>query len=348
MAWVNDLASSAGIPAGAATLAVAMYAACTAAEKAARPEALKDIGRILQDPSWSRSVRPSAIIQRVFVWTFGERHLSWRCITRSVLASLLLIISLTLTYYAIFGVKFAFLYELVGTYDYQKSNVTESWFGSTPLSLLQTYIVSLGAGLFLMALLPDYLSLAKTRLLIHRVGYDRGILSTAMLVATDIALSAAVSSLLFLVTSTLAAYLWQAMRSGYDNPPYVYPILFLISGHYNTPYTIFAEIMTIDDPHHFSPRWLAYMIFSNMAGPFVERGTQPSFVIVFFSSTLFTSVWTILILLSTTVLKLLAPVHRFTAWFFDVEKHPVQAIGIVAGALVMIGSLIWTVLRAVF
>lgn len=43
MAWVNDLASPAGIPAGAATVAVAMYAACTAAEKAARPEALQDI-----------------------------------------------------------------------------------------------------------------------------------------------------------------------------------------------------------------------------------------------------------------------------------------------------------------
>ena len=47
------------------------------------------------------------------------------------------------------------------------------------------------------------------------------------------------------------------------------------------------------------------------------------------------------------VVKLLTPVHRFTAWFFDVQQHPVQAIGIVAGALVMIGSLIWTVLRVV-
>ena len=49
MPWINDLASSAGIPAGAATLAVAMYAACAAAEKAARPQALQDIGRTLKD-----------------------------------------------------------------------------------------------------------------------------------------------------------------------------------------------------------------------------------------------------------------------------------------------------------
>lgn len=64
-------------------------------------------------------------------------------------------------------------------------------------------------------------------------------------------------------------------------------------------------------------------------------------------STAFTSIWTILILLSTTVLKLLAPLQRFTAWFFNLEKHPVQAIGIVAAALVMLGSLVWKVLRAV-
>jgi hypothetical protein len=43
---------------------------------------------------------------------------------------------------------------------------------------------------------------------------------------------------------------------------------------------------------------------------------------------------------SGATLKSLAPVHRFTALFFDVEKRPVQAIGIVAGALVMAGSLI--------
>jgi hypothetical protein len=35
MSWVNDMASVLGIPAGAATLAVSMYAGCSAAEKAA-------------------------------------------------------------------------------------------------------------------------------------------------------------------------------------------------------------------------------------------------------------------------------------------------------------------------
>jgi hypothetical protein len=62
-------------------------------------------------------------------------------------------------------------------------------------------------------------------------------------------------------------------------------------------------------------------------------------------STLFTSIWTILILVSTALLKLLSPVHRATAWFVDLEKRPVQAIGIVSSALIIFGSVIWTALR---
>ena len=91
MSWVNDLASSLGIPAGAVTLALAVYAACAAAEKAARPEALKDIGRILNDRTWEQSVRPSAIVDRIFVWTFGERHFSWKCVSRSMIATFVIL-----------------------------------------------------------------------------------------------------------------------------------------------------------------------------------------------------------------------------------------------------------------
>jgi hypothetical protein len=39
-------------------------------------------------------------------------------------------------------------------------------------------------------------------------------------------------------------------------------------------------------------------------------------------STLFTTVWTMLILLSKSILQLLAPIHMFTSWFFDLDKHP--------------------------
>jgi hypothetical protein len=65
----------------------------------------------------------------------------------------------------------------------------------------------------------------------------------------------------------------------------------------------------------------------------------------FYFSTLFTSIWLALIVLSSTFIKLLAPLHRFTAWFFDVEKHPLEAVGIVGGAMVLLGAAIWTVVQ---
>jgi hypothetical protein len=91
MSWVNDLASVFALPAGGATIAGAMYAAGLAAEKAARPEALADIGRILRDPTWERSAQPSTIIERVFNWTFGDRPVSWRCVTRSMCATIIFV-----------------------------------------------------------------------------------------------------------------------------------------------------------------------------------------------------------------------------------------------------------------
>src|SRR6516225_8618624 len=87
MSWVNDLAGGLGIQAGAATVAVAMYAACTAAEKAARPGALKEIGLTLKNRPWFRTGRPSSQIERIFNATFGQKHLSFRCAATSLIAT---------------------------------------------------------------------------------------------------------------------------------------------------------------------------------------------------------------------------------------------------------------------
>jgi hypothetical protein len=271
MSWLTDLVPIFG---GGVTVAGAMYGGCVAAEKAARPEALKDIGRILKDPSWSRSVRPSVIVQRLFVWTFGERQLSWKCISRSCLATI-----------SIFCSVLAMLVFL------ERPPVL-NW----PRDARTAF--SIGFVVVEVGVLPDYISLWKTRVLLGALGrYDRRP-STVLIVSLDICLSLLIS--LSIVAS--------ASSRTYKDAT-VEEILKLLHG--------------------------------------LLHPADLNALIAFPLSTLFTSVWTILILLSTTVLKLLAPIHRFTAWFFDVERHPVQAIGIVTGALVMMGSLIWTVLRAV-
>jgi hypothetical protein len=277
MSWLSDFAPIFG---GSVTLAGAMYGACTAAEKAARPEALKDIGRILKDPSWELSARPSAIIERVFVWTFGERHLSWKCIRRSSSASVFL-----------FAIALGILYSKGSPHIFVVAH-------SDPGFFLGMFILGI-----VIVVFPDYISLWKVRVLFKLIpspSKSRGLIG---IMAADILLSILISLffvLLVMASIDLPLGGWEAV---------VHDMRTLIRGlfHMEDAYLTSAFPMT----------------------------------------TLFTSVWTILILLSTTVLKILSPIHRFTGWFFDVDQHPLKAIGIVAGALVMLGSLVWTVIRSV-
>ncbi|MBI1774273.1 MAG: hypothetical protein HYR63_02900 [Proteobacteria bacterium] len=281
MSWITDLANTSGIPAGAATLAAAMFGACVAAEKAARPEALRDIGRILKDPSWERSVRPSAIILRVFNWTFGERHLSWKCVFRSMAATLVLIGGLGLSLH----LRSPTLW--VG----MSINHFDGWWGIVLL--------------FCLGIIPDYASLAKARFILAVV--DRSQYRGAIVagVCADIVLSIFVSAFgLFITNAILYRYVSVAR------------VIDVLGG----------SIVRLGDIFSVFP--LRFNIFE-----------------LFLLSTFFTSIWTILMLIATIVLKLLSPVHRFTAWFFDVEKHPVRAVGLVAGALIVLGSLVWTAAR---
>jgi hypothetical protein len=123
---------------------VAMYAACVAAEKAARPEALKDIGGILKDTSWERLVRPSAVIQRIFDLTFGDKQLSWICVRRSITVSIVVTI--------IFS-------AIMFHYGYRLPQPLRAYSVFRTAAIYMTVFVGL-------LLLPDYMALGKTRAII--------------------------------------------------------------------------------------------------------------------------------------------------------------------------------------
>ncbi len=275
MAWVTDLASVLGIPAGAATLALAMYGACSAAEKVARPEALRDIGGILKNPSWSNAVRPSSLIAQVFVWTFGERHLSWKCARRSIVASA------TFTTMA--------LCVFIAHKSWTRGNMWNS---------VQQDPFLFTAEVLFAGIVPDYLALWKSRFLIQiTTTKNNGVGGLSMLILADLVGSAVIS----------LAFLYSFLR--------------IVGLYYE-------------------------YIRPDIMGGLFEDITVIGFAVIPMISTLLSSLWITLIFLSTATLGILAPMQRFTAWFFDADKHPVTSIGIVAGALVMVGSGIWTAIRA--
>jgi hypothetical protein len=325
MSWVTNLASGLGIPGAAATVAVAMYAGCAAAEKAARPEALKDIGRILKDTSWQGSVRPSAIIQRMFVSTFGERHLSWECFLASAYATIIFC---------------AWMATIAGFVTKRKI------YGFAPSQLFYHPMLTLLSWALLGAttLAPDYIALWKTRLLTQRLVADTGALRGMTLVILDVMLSmlisivtvygvyvAAVSVTLYLVLHSmpLIGTLLQNIVLNTLLPP----------DEINSAIVHYQLTKSAPD--------VTKLLLDGVFNLFQPKSTTLSTFAITFWSTMLTSVWAVLILLSTTVLKMLAPLQRFTKWFFNVEERPLQAVGIMAGALVMFGSLIWTGLRAI-
>jgi hypothetical protein len=295
MSWLTDLTPLFG---GSVTLAGGMYGACVAAEKAARPEALRDIGRILKDPSWSRSVRASAIIERLFNWTFGERHFSWKCISRSIEASILFMLVLAM---------------LITTHDFLQSGLLD--IDLPTFHDHRQFIFNFGM-IAAAGLIPDYLSLCKSRLLIRLTRLADEGRAIVLFIALDILFSALIS-----LSFIGSVFLWLTVGFGS-----------LSSAISKAPLEV-AENLIIHT--------------AGFVGDYLSGRSSLAVFGILFVSTLFTSVWTLLILLSTVVLKGLAPLHRFTSWFLDVERSPLQAIGIVAGALVMIGSLVWSIVRAV-
>ena len=70
------------------------------------------------------------------------------------------------------------------------------------------------------------------------------------------------------------------------------------------------------------------------------RPFSPTAVVV--PSTMLTSLWTLLLIVSGMIAQLLSPidyVRRFTTWWFrDIETHPLTAIAKVAATLIIVSA----------
>jgi hypothetical protein len=256
MSWVTDLASTFGLPAGGATIATSMYAACVAAEKIARPEALADIGRVLKDPTWERSVRPSSIIEQVFNWTFDERHLSWRCVKRSVCATTIFVSAFVIIMYFREG-QLPLWYICVG----------RKHCGVNEIIVLPIIL------LILVGFLPDYIALWKTRLLLRSFLIKPFAL---LLVISDVFLSLLIAECFYFMYMRAQ---WYIEFTGYNEQMFSASVSDIKS----------SLLWLISPTEH-------YVVSGEKVSNYVDN-------IPLLLSTLLTSIWTTLLLLSTTALN---------------------------------------------
>ncbi|MBV9653180.1 MAG: hypothetical protein JOZ42_01315 [Acetobacteraceae bacterium] len=113
--------------------------------------------------------------------------------------------------------------------------------------------------------------------------------------------------------------------------------LFIGSGVWVLPFIILSAAAGVDFP-----------------GP-DHTGSDPVIVRAFYDTSipppliaietaLLSSVWTALIFLAALALKVIPPLQVFLGWYFDVSKHPLRAIGMVAWAIVILCGVLWSLI----
>ena len=238
---------------------------------------------------------------KVFDRVFGEKHLSWKCFWRSFLAS-------SLSWVVVFGVTFL---VALGGFDSPKRHpydtVTRQYWVA---AIILPFVYAAGTAAF------DYCSLLETRLALAIMRRSESSSVWSALLVIDLGITFITSAAAYLVWGTLVdvtAADWIG-----SIPLDIVPVVI----------QNYIRLLTLR-LHHFGPTLL----------PYVPGGGGPTINIPFYASGLVTSIWLWLYAGSGFLLKAARRFDTGFDWFnrhFDIEKKPLQAIGLVAGALVAV------------
>lgn len=211
----------------------------------------------------------------IFDTVFGERHLTWRCFRRSCLVSACGVVLMFFLWGVVHPDKFI------------------AYFRSNPYPLVE-YIPKF----LFVSVLPDYISLLKSRFLIRFMGKANP-LTIAFLILLDFVATLAIAVGTFLL----------------------YDYAFIGAEHRKDDLQILHEGPTLDSRPGMAP--LSAVLY-------------PAF---------FATIWVTLYGVSGLALKFATRIARGLSWLsrkLDIEKKPVQSMGLVASVLV--AFVYWTVM----
>lgn len=217
----------------------------------------------------------------IFDRVFGRKHLSWKCLRRSAIASILITIVMFVYSLLHFGVR---CLNLSGV----------QWPDTKPILMTS----------LLACIIPPYLSLLETRLILRVMKRTSHSLTWVLLLIIDLIIT------------------------GYTSVVFVYVAVVLAKGADDLGGTIISLPFKIAQ-HPIDLAWIL-----------VAPKATASFL---FIPCLFTSIWLWLYAGSGFLLKAARRFDLGFDWFnrkFDIEKKPLQSIGMVAGALVAV--VYWT------
>jgi hypothetical protein len=170
----------------------------------------------------------------------------------------------------------------------------------------KTSLASLGVWIMMIIFLscwPDYFSLLKGRILLDLMNTRPSFKTILLLMIVDILISLTISYSMLSVLA-LGAYGFNAFGAMLD----------------------------------------AILDGSKILIGFVPKHPDDIMVVTFTLTTLMTSLWTIFVVLAAIVAKMAVAVNgvmRIFTWMFDVDAHPIRVLGLVAGAVVWGGSIVY-------
>jgi len=302
MGWLNILASAVGPGSAGTVLAAAVYGAGCAAEKAASPEALKDISKWLKkarvDGRWSTTC---TLINRSFEFIFGNNHFTVKCALRSIITTLFMIFMFTI----FISIK-------------KREYPTEIWgfFFDKPNKFLIFIVIVFGA------FIPDYISLWKGRLLLKKLSIANSFFAIFIITVCDIFFSIFIALIFYIIC---AIYLISATTAC---PMSIFDSMYCAIMDFDNVIRPFIEEL----------KKLSYWeIYSEIS---ISAGFTYVLFFSTLTTSFWTSVFTASSSL-IRVITSIDYIIKFTVWYFPVDKNPVRALGGTIAAVLWVISIIY-------
>ena len=250
------------------------------------------------------------IFSHMFDRIFGDRHISFRCIFGSSVASYVSVIVVLLLWFAIRPFQ-----SISGSHLSASEQVAR--IGAT---LATAFIVNL---------LPDYLSLLETRIVIRMMKDGRNVVRTTALLVLDFVLTTVVATV---AAIGIQLYKWMGIGSSPLGDSIEVALRIFIED------VLPLQASTVPEFPALYESWQ----------PMSVRGIPFG---VFFYSTFFTSIWAWLFAGAGVAVRFTDWLHRWFGFLknvLDVEKYPLRIMGLMATLLSIVAYVISTLILLFF
>lgn len=306
----SEASQALGVPAWAVPICLGILGVAKLFDGSMKPEAKAEIGEFLDHGDVSADT-PTVInaVRTAFNATFDSRQFSWRCLYRTVLLSTFAVYAISLL-----------------IWSKHEKEIRANYPDLPPLPEMIARSV---VGILIVALVLNWVSVGKTRLILSRMRDLRGVPAILALMVVDIILTYAL----------VVALYWGPNLMLYGRGALCYTIRTYQPGtdcHFLlNPGGVVVGIVGVS-ASMLSRLWSQAGLLT--PGNILNLGTG--------FAALLTSIWTVLIVAAMAILRLLSPLaqaRRVLRWGWDLRASPVMALGWIVAVLVWVMALIYAI-----